>query len=133
MTDYWLVKSEPSTWSWTQQLADAHTAWTGVRNHQAAKFLRAMRVGDLALFYHSVTDKAVVGVVEIVREAYPDPTDETGKFVCVDVKAKYTLPKPVTLAEMKTMPEATDFLLIKQARLSVLPVDAKLWARLAKK
>lgn len=127
---YWLVKSEPATWSWQQQVADKKTAWTGVRNHQAAKYLKEMRAGDLAFFYHSVTEKAIVGVVEIVKEAYPDPTDPTGKFVCVDVKAKQTLPRPISLADIKANPKAANFMLIKQARLSVMPVESALWENL---
>jgi predicted RNA-binding protein with PUA-like domain len=128
----WLIKSEPSTWSWANQLHDKVTAWTGVRNHQAAHFLRAMKKGDLAFFYHSVTDKEIVGLVEVVREAYPDPTDETGKFVCVDVKAKHTLKTPITLAAIKATPMAENFLLLKQSRLSVLPVPKPLWDELIK-
>jgi predicted RNA-binding protein with PUA-like domain len=114
---YWLVKSEPTAWSWEQQVkAGAKgTAWTGVRNHTAKLNLMKMKTGDRAFFYHSGVGKEIVGVVEIVREHYPDPTDETKKFVAVDLKAVAPVPK---LAEMT---------LLKQSRLSVPPVTAAEW------
>lgn len=124
----WLMKSEPETWSWDQQVSKGTEAWTGVRNHQAAGFLKAMRCGDQAFFYHSNTGRAVVGIVTVVREAYPDPTDPTGRFVCVDVTADRALPHPVTLAEIKTRPDLAAMALLKQARLSVMPVTEAAWA-----
>lgn len=101
--------------------------WTGVRNHQAAKFLKSMRLGDTALFYHSVTGKQAVGVVEVVREAYPDPTDPDGRWVAVDVRAVAALPRPVTLAEIKSDPRLETLPLLRQSRLSVMPVDEASW------
>lgn len=123
----WLVKSEPSTWSWDDHVRKGTEPWDGVRNHQAANNLRAMKTGDRAFFYHSVTGKEIVGILEVVREAYPDPSDETGRFVVVDFKALEPLPKPVTLEQIKATPELSDIALLKQSRLSVMPVDAKEW------
>ena len=127
MTAYWLVKSEPGAWSWDDQVRDQVTAWTGVRNHQAAKYLKTMRLGDLCFFYHSVEQKRIVGLVEVVREAYPDPTAETGNWVCVDVKAVRPAPKPVTLAQIKDEPRLADIALIRQSRLSVMPIAPEHW------
>lgn len=124
---FWLVKSEPDTWSWSDQSAKGTEAWTGVRNHQAANFLKAMRSGDRVFFYHSNTDRAIVGVVTVVREAYPDPTDASGRFVCVDVAAGPALPVPVSLTAIKADPALADMLLLKQSRLSVMPVSAGHW------
>lgn len=121
---YWLVKSEPSAYSWDHMVKDGKTGWSGVRNHQAANNLKAMKKGDLAFFYHSNDGKEIVGVVEIVKEAYPDPTDKTGKFVQVDVKAGQKLKKPVTLAEIKSHATLKNMALVKQSRLSVSPVTA---------
>ncbi|HRJ12807.1 MAG TPA: EVE domain-containing protein [Alphaproteobacteria bacterium] len=101
--------------------------WTGVRNHQAANFMKAMRLGDTAFFYHSNIGKEIVGIVEVVREAYPDPTDETGKFVCVNVAAKESLARPVTLAEIKLNKKLQEMHLIRQSRLSVMPVTDAQW------
>lgn len=129
---FWLLKSEPETWSWDQQVSKGTEAWTGVRNHQAAGFLKAMHPGDQAFFYHSNTGKAVVGIVTITRAAYPDPTDPTGRFVCVDVTAGAALPQPVPLAQIKQHPDLADMLLLKQARLSVMPVTDAQWATLCK-
>lgn len=130
--NYWLLKSEPEAFSWQDQVKRSVEPWTGVRNYQAAKNLKSMRVGDLAFFYHSVTERSIVGIVEIVREAYLDPTDETGKWVCVDVKAVRSLPCPVTLAEIKADPQLADIPLIRQSRLSVMELDRKVWNRLLK-
>jgi len=127
VTAYWLVKSEPGAWSWDDQVRDQVTAWTGVRNHQAAKYLKTMRLGDLCFFYHSVEQKRIVGLVEVVREAYPDPTAETGNWVCVDVKAVRPAPKPVTLAQIKDEPRLADIALIRQSRLSVMPIAPEHW------
>lgn len=126
---YWLVKSEPHTFSWDDQvkLGSKGDAWTGVRNHQAKAHLQAMQKGDLALFYHSGDEKAVVGIVEVTKPAYPDPTDETGKFVCVDVKAGPAMKRPVTLAAVKAEAALKDMVLVRNSRLSVQPVTAAEW------
>ncbi|MEW5729961.1 MAG: EVE domain-containing protein [Pseudomonadota bacterium] len=124
---HWLVKSEPASWSWDDQLRDQVTAWTGVRNHQAAKYLRTMRLGDTCFFYHSVEEKRIVGIVEVVREAYPDPTAEGGNWVCVDVKAVRPVPRPVTLQQVKDDPRLAELPLIRQSRLSVMPIDDASW------
>jgi predicted RNA-binding protein with PUA-like domain len=127
---HWLVKSEPDAFSWDQQVRNGTEPWTGVRNALAANNLRAMRVGDRAFFYHSNVGKEIVGIVEVVREAYPDPTDETGRWVCVDVQAVGPLPEPVTLAAIKAEPGLADLALVRQSRLSVMPVNEAHWARL---
>jgi predicted RNA-binding protein with PUA-like domain len=124
---YWLVKSEPDCWSWDQQVKAKKTDWNGVRNYQAANNLKAMEKGDQAFFYHSNIGKEIVGIVEIVREAYPDPGDETGRFVMVDVKTVAALPRPVTLDEIKRDPALEKMALLKQSRLSVQPVTAAEW------
>ncbi|CEF39705.1 EVE domain-containing protein [Acetobacter tropicalis] len=124
---FWLVKSEPDAFSWDEQVANDVEPWTGVRNHQAKKNLAAMKVGDRAFFYHSNVQRAIVGVVEIVREAYPDPTAESGAWVCVDVKAIGPMPRPVTLAEIKQSPELEELALVRQSRLSVCPVSEAHW------
>ncbi|OAN53783.1 EVE domain-containing protein [Magnetospirillum moscoviense] len=123
----WLVKSEPGAWSWDDQVRDGVTAWTGVRNYQASNFLKAMKVGDLAFFYHSVDEKRIVGIVEVAREAYPDPTAEDPRWVCPDLKAVRPVPHPVTLAAIKADPRLADLALIKQSRLSVMPIDDQSW------
>lgn len=125
---HWLVKSEPGAWSWDDQVRDQVTAWTGVRNHQAAKYLKTMALGDTAFFYHSVDEKRIVGLVEVVREAYPDPTAEDGRWVCVDVKAVKAAARPVTLAEIKADPRLAELPLIRQSRLSVMPIDDESWS-----
>jgi predicted RNA-binding protein with PUA-like domain len=126
---YWLFKSEPSSWSWDDQVAagEAGTAWTGVRNHLAKKHLQAMRVGDEGFFYHSNEGKAVVGIVEVVREYYPDHTDPTGRFGMVNLKAVAPLREPVTLEAIKSQPELAEMVLIKNSRLSVQPVTDEEW------
>ncbi|MCG4252770.1 EVE domain-containing protein [Acetobacter senegalensis] len=124
---FWLVKSEPDAFSWDEQVANDVEPWTGVRNHQAKKNLAAMKVGDRAFFYHSNVQRAIVGVVEIVREAYPDPTAESGAWVCVDVKAIGPMSRPVTLAEIKQSPELEELALVRQSRLSVCPVSEAHW------
>ncbi len=124
---YWLIKSEPASWSWDQQVKKGVESWNGVRNHQAANNLKAMKKGDKAFFYHSNEGKEIVGIAEIVREAYPDPTDEKGRFVMVDVKAVEPLKKPVALAEIKTHPALSDMVLVHNSRLSVQPVTAAEW------
>ena len=127
---YWLFKSEPSAWSWDEQVAAGRkgTAWDGVRNHAAKLNLQAMRKGDRGFFYHSNEGKAVVGVVEVVREYYPDPTDESGKFGMVDVRAVAPMPKPVTLDAIKAEPKLKDMALVRLSRLSVQPVTPQEWA-----
>lgn len=129
---YWLLKSEPSVYSWDRLVADGRTHWNGVRNHQAANNLKAMKPKDRAFFYHSNEGREIVGMVEIVREAYPDPSDETGRFVMVDVKPLHPVAKPVTLAAIKAEPGLADFALVRQGRLSVVPVTAPEWRILAK-
>jgi predicted RNA-binding protein with PUA-like domain len=127
--NHWLVKSEPDAFSWDQQVANGVEPWTGVRNHLAKKNLQAMRKGDLALFYHSNIGKEVVGVVEVVREAYPDPTAEAGSpWVCVDMRAVGPMPHPVTLAAIKAEPKLADVALIRQSRLSVMAIAPEHWA-----
>lgn len=129
---YWLIKSEPSSWSWENQVKKGTEHWNGVRNHQAALNLKAMKKGDLAFFYHSVDEKQIVGIVEVVREAYPDHTDPTGRFVMVDVKAVKPLKTPVTLAQIKSDPKLNHLHLVKQSRLSVSSVDAPAWKAICK-
>jgi predicted RNA-binding protein with PUA-like domain len=129
---HWLVKSEPGVYSWANLVADKRTHWNGVRNFQAANNLKAMKVGDSCFFYHSNEEKAVVGVAEVVKTYYPDPSDATGKFGMVDLKAAKPLKKPVTLAQIKADPELADLALVRQSRLSVMPIDAKAWAKIVK-
>lgn len=124
---YWLIKSEPSTWSWADQMTHKVTHWDGVRNYQAANNLKAMAVGDRCFFYHSVAQRLIVGIVEVTRTAYPDPTDETGRFVMVDVKAVQSLPHPVSLDMIKNDPRLEHLALVKQSRLSVMPIDDQAW------
>ena len=124
---YWLMKSEPGAYSWDDLVAEGRDYWDGVRNHQAAANLKAMKVGDKAFFYHSVTAKEIVGIMEVVREAYPDPTDKSGRFVMVDVKPLAPLARPVTLAAIKAEPRLSELALVRQSRLSVAPVGAAHW------
>ena len=126
---YWLVKSEPESFSWQDQVARGVEPWTGVRNHQAKRHLQAMALGDRAFFYHSNTGKEVVGVVEVVRTAYPDPTAEAGNWACVDMKALQPFPAPVSLAAVKAEPALQAMALVRYGRLSVSPVTAAEWAR----
>jgi predicted RNA-binding protein with PUA-like domain len=130
--NFWLVKSEPDAFSWDQQVSNGVEPWTGVRNHMAKNNLKAMRVGDQAFFYHSNIGKEIVGVVEVVKEAYPDPTAESGDWVCVDMKAVGPVPNPVTLATIKADPKLADMALVRQSRLSVMPVSSDHWRYLAK-
>lgn len=124
---HWLVKSEPGAWSWADQVRDGTTFWSGVRNYQASNNLKAMKLGDRAFFYHSVSEKQIVGVVEVVKEYYPDHTDESGRFGMVDVKAVMPLKAPVTLDQVKEDPRLNHLALVKQSRLSVMPVDDAAW------
>jgi len=130
MPAYWLVKSEPDAFSWDQQVAHGVEPWTGVRNHAAKLNLKAMKKGDLAFFYHSNVGKEIVGVVEIVKEAYADPTAESGDWVCVDTKAVAPMPAPVTLAAIKADPDLADLALVRQSRLSVMPISEAHWKKL---
>ncbi len=125
---YWLMKTEPGTWSWEDQVRDGTAEWDGVRNYQASNNMKAMRIGDRAFFYHSVNEKRIVGIVEVAREYYPDPTDASGRFGMVDVKALKPMSKPVTLADIKADPKLQDLALIRQSRLSVMPIDGDSWA-----
>ena len=124
---YWLLKSEPGSWSWDDQVAEGTTYWDGVRNHQAANNIKAMTKGDLCFFYHSVDQKSIVGVVEVVREAYPDPTDDSGRWVVVDVKTVKAVKTPVSLAEIKAEPRLQNLALVRQSRLSVVPIGETEW------
>ena len=125
--NYWLLKSEPSTWSWDDQVKAVVEMWDGVRNYQARNNLMSMKKKDLCFFYHSVSEKLIIGIVEVVKEYYPDPTDETNRFVVTDVKAKKKLKRPVSLEEIKTTPKLSSMALIKQSRLSVMPLTKNEW------
>ncbi len=129
---HWLLKSEPSAYSWEQLVKDGRTQWNGVRNHQAANNLKAMKAGDRAFFYHSGEGPAIVGIAEIVKEAYPDPSDETGRFVMVDVKPVEPVRTVVTLAQIKAEKKLADLALVRQSRLSVVPVSVEEWRLLCK-
>lgn len=131
---YWLFKTEPGAWSWDSQVKRGAKgeAWNGVRNYQANNNMKAMRKGDLGFFYHSVDEKRIVGIVEVIREHHPDPTDDSGRFGLVIVRAVKPLPHPVTLAQIKAEPRLADMALVRQSRLSVAPVDEKSWALICK-
>ena len=126
---YWLMKSEPDVWSIDKQKKAGvkGAPWDGVRNYQAAKNLKSMKIGDLCFFYHSNIGKEIVGIVEVIKEAYLDKTDKSGRFVAVTVQFKKKLPKPVTLEAVKKNKELSHLSLIKQSRLSVMPIDSKSW------
>ena len=124
---YWLLKSEPNAWSWDQQVKEGPSMWDGVRNYQARNNLKKMRKNDLCFFYHSVSEKRIVGIVKVVREHYPDPTDKTGKFVVVDVEVFKKLKNPVSLSEIKNHKKLQEIALIKQSRLSVMPLKKTEW------
>jgi predicted RNA-binding protein with PUA-like domain len=130
--NHWLVKSEPDAFSWEQQVANKVEPWTGVRSYQARNNLRAMKRGDLAFFYHSNEGREIVGVVKVVREAYPDPTAEDGDWSCVDMRAVGPMPKPVTLAAIKADPALADMALVRFSRLSVAPVTPEQWRYICK-
>ena len=127
--NYWLLKSEPDVWSIDQQIKSGQkgSMWDGVRNYQAANNLRKMKKGDLCFFYHSNIGKEIVGIVKVIREAYPDPTDKSKNFVAVQVRFEKKLSQPVTLENIKKTKELKDLPLIKQSRLSVMPIDTKYW------
>lgn len=129
---YWLIKSEPGTWSWNDHAKKGVEHWDGVRNYQANNNMKAMKKGDQAFFYHSVDEKRIVGIVEVVKEHYPDHTDKTGRFGMVDFKAVKPVPEPVTLAAIKAHPDLQDMALVKQSRLSVSPVTEKEWRIISK-
>ncbi len=129
---HWLVKSEPFKWSWDMHVKKGVQGWDGVRNYQASNNMKAMKKGDQAFFYHSNEGKEIVGIVEVVKEYYPDPTDETGKFGMVDFKAVKPLKKPVTLEQIKKISALKTMALLKQSRLSVSPVTKDEWACILK-
>jgi predicted RNA-binding protein with PUA-like domain len=129
---YWLLKSEPSAYSWDQLVKDKRTNWSGVRNFQAAANLKAMKKGDRAFFYHSGEGKEIVGVAEIVKEAYPDTTDKSGRFVMVDLIPIEPVKTPVSLAAIKATPALKNMPLVRLSRLSVSPVSAEEWRTIAK-
>ena len=129
---YWLIKSEPSTWSWDDQIKEKITMWDGVRNYQARSNLMNMRVNDLCFFYHSVYEKKIVGIVSVTKEHYTDPTDKTKKFVAVDVKTKESLKNPITLKQIKKEKKLSHLALVKQSRLSVMPIDKISWDLICK-
>jgi len=129
---YWLLKSEPSAYSWDQLVKDGRTNWSGVRNFQAANNLKAMKNGDRAFFYHSNEGLDIVGIVEIVKEAYPDPSDKQGRFVMVDVRPLQPVKKPVTLAAIKAEPKLAEIQLLKQSRLSLPAITDAEWKLVCK-
>ncbi|MEM9684209.1 MAG: EVE domain-containing protein [Pseudomonadota bacterium] len=124
---YWLVKSEPGAWSWDDQVKKGVEHWDGVRNYQASNNMKAMKIGDRAFFYHSVNEKRIVGIVEVVREAYPDHTADDDRWIMVDFKTLYPVKRPVTLAEIKAEPRLENLALVRQSRLSVVPVADDEW------
>ena len=130
--NYWLVKSEPSTWSWEDQKREKVTMWDGVRNYQARNNLMSMKKNDLCFFYHSVKEKQIMGIVSVEKEYYPDPTDESKKFVAVNLKYKSSFKRLITLEEIKMDKKLSKLTLLKQSRLSVMPVEKKLWNHICK-
>ena len=124
---YWLLKSEPDAWSWDNQVKEGASMWDGVRNYQARNNLKEMKKNDLCFFYHSVTERSIVGIVKVVKEHYPDPTDTTERFVVVDVKAIKKLKNPVSLDQIKENNKLKDIALVKQSRLSVMPLKKTEW------
>ena len=132
--NFWLLKTEPEDWSWQQQVESGSKGmeWNGVRNFQAAKNLRSMKIGDKCFFYHTGSVKSIIGIVQILKEAFPDKTDKNKKFVSVIVKALYPLKREVSLQEIKKDKDFRDFSLVKQSRLSVMQVDLKYWKKICK-
>ena len=124
---YWLLKSEPDAWSWNNQAKEGTSMWDGVRNYQARNNLKEMKKNDLCFFYHSVTERSIVGIVKVVKEYYPDPTDKTDRFVVVDVKATKKLKNPVSLDQIKENNKLKNIALVKQSRLSVMPLKKAEW------
>ena len=131
-TQYWMVKSEPEAYAWSDLVRDGHTAWTGVRNYQARIHLNAMKPGDRVLFYESVTTKAVVGIAEVTKTAFPDKTADEPDWVAVELKAIEPLAKPVTLSEIKAKPALSTIALLRQSRLSVMPLAAAAYKLIVK-
>ena len=129
---YWLFKSEPGAWSWDDQVKKGVEHWDGIRNYQADNNMKAMKIGDKGFFYHSVKEKQIVGVVEVVKEHYPDHTDKSERFGMVDLKALYPVKHLVTLAEIKQEPALKDLALVRQSRLSVVPVNKAEWKVMCK-
>ena len=129
---YWLLKSEPNTWSWDDQIKEKIAMWDGVRNYQARNNLMSMRVNDLCFFYHSVNEKKIVGIVSVSKEHYTDPTDKTKKFVAVNIKTKKSLKNPITLRQIKKEKKLSHLALVKQSRLSVMPIDKISWDLICK-
>ncbi len=129
---YWLVKSEPATWSWQDHVKAGTTEWDGIRNYQASNNLKAMKKGDRALMYHSIQGKAVVGILEVVKTYYPDPSDKSERFGMVDFKALEPMKTPIELKQIKEDPRLEHLALIRQSRLSVMPIDAKAWRIICK-
>ena len=123
----WLVKSEPAAWSWQQHMKAGLAPWDGVRNHQATRYLKAMQAGDRAFFYHSGAERRIMGVIEVSRPYYRDPSDPSGRFGLVDFKALYPLSRPVTLADIKADERLSHIALVRQSRLSVMPIDPDAW------
>ncbi len=132
MTFYWLIKSEPAAWSWQDQQAHHTTRWDGVRNYQANNNLKQMRLNDLCFFYHSVTEKKIMGIVRVVKTYYPDPSDSTGVFGSVDVAYERALTNPVSLTTIKASPPLQHLALVRQSRLSVIPIDHSSWELILK-
>ncbi len=130
--NYWLIKSEPNTWSWDDQVKEGVSMWDGVRNYQARNNLKKMKIKDLCFFYHSVKEKSIIGIVKVVKEYYPDPTDKTGRFVVVDVKPIKKLNHPVALYQIKEDKKLKNIALIKQSRLSVMPLSKTEWKNILK-
>lgn len=130
---YWLVKSEPGTWSWDDHVKAGVAEWDGVRNYQACNNMKAMKVGDKAFFYHSVNEKQIVGTLKVAKTYYPDPSDESGRFGMVDFKALKPLKTPVSLADVKADERLHDLALIKQSRLSVMPIGDEEWTIICEK
>tara|TARA_Y100000994_G_C15535447_1_gene377585 strand:+ start:248 stop:658 length:411 start_codon:yes stop_codon:yes gene_type:complete len=129
---YWLLKSEPGTWSWESQVKEGPSMWDGVRNYQARNNLKEMKKNDLCFFYHSVTEKCIIGIVKVVKEHYQDPTDKMGKFVVVDVEAVKKLKNSVSLDQIKANKNLKNIALIKQSRLSVMPLRKIEWDTIIK-
>ena len=124
---YWLLKSEPDAWSWDDQVKEGASMWDGVRNYQARNNLKEMKKNDLCFFYHSVKERSIIGIVKVVKEYYPDPTDKTERFVVVDVKATKKLKNPVSLDQIKENSKLKNIALVKQSRLSVMPLKKTEW------
>jgi len=127
---YWLFKSEPEAYSWDDLVAEGRDYWDGVRNHQAAGNMKKMRIGDRAFFYHSVGPREIVGIVEVVKEYYPDPIDASARFGMVDIAPVKPFARPVTLAQIKAEPRLSEIALVRQSRLSVMPIAPEHWALL---